>query len=170
CPRRNVWTARNEPEISALSSNPGGKLSNMRWTMPVKPTYTIVALSFAAAVLLTTPATTYGQDAPEGIRVTVVAEYESRVPSLEKVRLVRVLVEPGASFDNVEIKNEEYCELKAGTLTHTNHTSGGTNVYTVGAHWAPPKGDRHTVTNNGDVVADMWVYQLIERGQDADNM
>lgn len=138
--------------------------------MPTELTYTRAALSLAAAVLLSTPATTYGQDVPEGITVTVVAEYQSRVPSLEKVRLVRVILEPAASFDNVEIKNEEYCELKAGTLTHTNHTSGGTNVYTVGAHWAPPKGDRHTVTNNGDVVAEMWVYQLIEQGQDEDNM
>ena len=49
---------------------------------------------------------------PEGINVTVIAEYKSRVPTLDKVRLVRVLLEPGASFDNIVIKNEEYCVLK----------------------------------------------------------
>lgn len=107
---------------------------------------------------------------PEGITATVVAEYQSRVPGLEKVRLVRVLLEPGAKFDDVEVKNEEYCELKSGTLTHTNHATGVTDVFTAGARWAPPKGDRHTVVNTGDAVADMWVYQLIEAGAEAGRM
>ncbi len=64
----------------------------------------------------------------------------------------------------------EYCELKKGTLTHTNHITGVTNVFTLGAKWAPPKGDYHTVTNTGDEVADMWVYQLIEKGQEGGDM
>lgn len=137
--------------------------------MHAKPTHLMAALVIAAATLLAAPAT-YSQDAPEGITVNVVAEYDSRVPAVDKVRLVRVLIQPGASFDNVLIKHEEYCELEAGTLTHTNHATGSTNVFTVGARWAPPKGDRHTVTNTGDAVADMWVYQLIETDQDAEDM
>ena len=110
------------------------------------------------------------EEAPEGVSVTVIAEYASRVPGIETVRLVRVRIEPGAGFDNVLVKSEEYCELEAGILTHTNHDTGVTDVLTTGARWAPPKGDRHTVVNPGDVVADMWVYQLIEEDEEAGKM
>lgn len=110
------------------------------------------------------------EEPPEGVTVTLVAEYKSRVPGIELVRLVRVRIEPGAGFDNVEIKNEEYCELEAGTLTHTNHNTNVTDVLTFGARWAPPKGDFHTVVNTGDVAAEMWVYQLIEEGAEAGRM
>ena len=130
---------------------------------------TMSALVIAAPFFLAAP-DALSEELPEGIKVSVLAEYKSRIPALDIVRLVRVLMEPGASFDNVEIKNEEYCELKQGTLTHTNHATGITNVFTVGARWAPPKGDRHTVKNNGDEVADMWVYQIIEKGEEAGKM
>jgi hypothetical protein len=128
-----------------------------------------------AAILVATPLLLVVHDVradelPEGIKVTVVAEYRSRVSNLETVRLVQVLMEPEAEFDNVLVKNEEYCELKKGRLSHTNHTTGITDVFTKGARWAPPKGDHHTVTNTGDEVADMWVYQLIEKGQEEDKM
>jgi hypothetical protein len=129
----------------------------------------VSALSIATAVLFVVP-DAHSEELPEGIKVTVIAEYKSRIPALDRVRLVRVQIQPGSAFDNVVVKNEEYCELKKGSLTHTNHTTGVTDVFTVGAKWAPPKGDRHTVTNNGDEVADMWVYQLIEKGQEADKM
>ena len=129
----------------------------------------VTALLIAAPFFLVAPDAA-SEELPEGIKVTVIAEYKSRVSNLDKVRLVRVLLEPGASFDNVLTKNEEYCELMKGTLTDTSHATDATSVYTVGARWAPPKGDRHTVTNTGDEVADMWVYQLIEKGQEADKM
>ena len=137
--------------------------------MSAKPTRLFTALLIVAPLFIVAP-NALSDELPEGIKVSVLAEYKSRVPNMEKVRLVRVQMEPGASFDNVEIKNEEYCELKQGTLTHTNHNTGVTNVFTVGARWAPPKGDRHTVTSTGDEVADMWVYQLIEKGEDGGKM
>lgn len=137
--------------------------------MPTKRTRMLAAIYIAAMMFVAAPAG-YGDELPEGITVTVIAEYESRVPSLDKVRLVRVLMEPGASFVDVVVKSEEYCELKAGTLTHVNHTTGATNVFTPGARWAPGKGNRHTHTSTGDEVVDMWVYQLIEEGEDADSM
>ena len=46
-----------------------------------------------------------------------------------------------------------------------NHTNGVTDVFSTGSRWAPPKGDVHTVTNSGSDVAQMWVYQLIEKGE-----
>ena len=101
---------------------------------------------------------------PEGVKVDVIAEYKSKVPSLEKVRLVLVTIEPGAGFTNTPIKSEEYCELSAGVLSRTDHDTGITDYLTVGARWAPVKGHRHTVTNTGTEVVKMWVYQLIEKG------
>ena len=130
----------------------------------------ILSAAVIAVPLCLAGAAAPAEEAPEGVTVTVIAEYESRVPTIEKVRLVRVRIEPGAGFDNILVKNEEYCELEAGTLTHTNHESGVTDVLTKGARWSPPKGDRHTVINTGDVVADMWVYQLIEEDSEAGKM
>lgn len=106
----------------------------------------------------------YAEELPEGISVQVIAEYVSRIPALEKVRYVKVVMKPGAAFTNIVIANEEYCRLSQGRLTRTNHTTGITQVITVGSMWAPPKGDYHTVTSTGDVDAIMWVYQLIEKG------
>jgi hypothetical protein len=137
--------------------------------MLARLTHFAIALLIAAPLLVVVPVA-HADELPEGIKVSVIAEYKSRIPALDNVRLVRVQLEPGAAFDNVLVKNEEYCELKKGTLTHTNHTTGITDVFTAGARWAPPKGDRHTVTSTGDEVADMWVYQLIEKGQEADKM
>ena len=133
------------------------------------PHYLSGLLFFSLSLLFVFPYAD-SDELPEGINVTVIAEYKSRVPTLDKVRLVRVLLEPGASFDDIVIKNEEYCVLKKGILTHVNHTTEITDLFTVGSRWAPPKGDRHTVTNNGDEVAEMWVYQLIEKGEDGGKM
>ncbi len=102
---------------------------------------------------------------PEGVNVNVIAEYKTKVPGLESVRLVLVTIEPGAGFDRTPIKSEEYCELAAGVLTRTDHDTGITNFITVGARWAPVKGHIHTVTNTGTEVVKMWVYQLIEKGE-----
>ena len=99
--------------------------------MLARPIHLMMALLLAAPFLFVVPDARSGE-LPEGIKVTVIAEYESRVSNLDKVRLVRVLMEPGAVFDKVEIKNEEYCELRKGTLTHTNHETGITNVFTAG--------------------------------------
>jgi len=137
--------------------------------MLARPIHLMTALLIAAPLLFVVPDARSGE-LPEGIKVTVIAEYQSRVSNLEKVRLVRVLMEPGAVFDKVEIKNEEYCELRKGRLTHTNHETGITDVFTAGARWAPPKNDRHTVINTGDEVAEMWVYQIIEKGQEGGKM
>ncbi len=131
--------------------------------------YFMTALLIAAPFLFVVP-DARSDELPEGIKVTVIAEYQSRIPNIVKVRLVRVLMEPGAVFGNIEIKNEEYCELRSGTLTHINHNTGITNVFTAGARWAPPKNDYHTVINTGDQVADMWVYQIIEKGQEGGKM
>lgn len=137
--------------------------------MLARPIHLMTSLLIAATFLFVVP-DARSEELPEGVKVTVIAEYKSRVPNMDKVRLVRVLMEPGAVFDNVEIKNEEYCELRKGTLTHTNHATGITDVFTAGARWAPPKNDRHTVINTGDEVAEMWVYQLIEKGQEGSKM
>ncbi len=137
--------------------------------MPTKLIQAMIALVITASLLLVVP-NSNAEELPEGITVTVIAEYKSRVSNLDKVRLVRVLMEPGAKFDNVLVKNEEYCELKKGTLTDTSHATNTTSVYTVGSRWAPPKGERHTVINTGDEIADMWVYQIIEKGEEADKM
>ena len=107
----------------------------------------------------------YPAGLPDGVTASVIAEYPSKVPGLEKVRLVKVVLQPGAKFDNALIENDEYCRLEQGQLTRINHKTGATDVYTVGSLWAPQKGERHTITNTGDVNTIMWAYQMIEKGQ-----
>lgn len=123
----------------------------------------IAACMFGAIAVLLIIGAANADELPEGIKVNLIAEYASQVPTLEKVRLVKVVMQPGAAFNDIVVKNEEYCRLSQGRLTRTNHTLGVTNVLGVGAFWAPRKGDRHTVTNTGEDVAIMWVYQIIEK-------
>ena len=132
--------------------------------MDMYPSIISLRAILAAVAVFLTIGIANAEELPEGIKVNIVAEYASRLPTLEKVRYVKVVLQPGASFDNIIVVHEEYCRLSQGQLTHTNHETKATNVYTVGSAWAPPKGDRVTVTNTGDDVAIMWVYQLIEKG------
>lgn len=125
----------------------------------------IAASMLGAIAVLLIIGVANADELPEGIKIKLIAEYASRVPTLEKVRLVKVVMQPGAAFDDIVITNEEYCRLSQGQLTRTNHTLGVTNVLSAGAFWAPPKGDRHTVTNTGEDVVIMWVYQLVEKGE-----
>ena len=100
----------------------------------------------------------------DGFKPAVIAEYSSQLPNLEMVRYVKVVFQPGGKLDNIEIVHEEYCRLSQGQLTHINHTTKITDVFTVGSLWSPPKGHRHTVTNTGEGLAIMWVYQLVKKG------
>ena len=138
-----------------------------RWNMLSRLTSIATSVLVAVAILFAFSSAN-ADEHTEGFKATVIAEYSSRLPTLEMVRYVKVVFEPGGKMDNIEIVHEEYCRLSQGQLTHTNHTTKITDVFTVGALWAPPKGDRHTVTNTGDGVAIMWVYQLIEKGRDKD--
>jgi len=124
----------------------------------------IAARILGAIAVLIAINTANAEELPDGVKVNLIAEYLSRVPTIEKVRYVKVVFQPGAKFDKVVVKHEEYCRLSQGQLTHTNHETGITDVFTVGSLWSPPKGDHHTVTNTGDDIAIMWVYQLIEKG------
>ena len=123
------------------------------------------SILLVAISILVTASDAYPAELPDGVAVTVIAEYPSKVPGLEKVRLVKVVLQPGAKFDNALIDNDEYCRLEQGQLTRINHQTGSTDVYTVGSLWAPQKGERHTITNTGDVNTIMWAYQLIEKGE-----
>ena len=127
-----------------------------RWNMISR--LTSIATSILVAVAILFAFGSANADEPtEGFEATVIAEYSSRVPPLEKVRYVKVVFQPGGKMDNIEIVHEEYCRLSQGQLTHINHTNKITDVFTVGALWSPPKGDRHTVTNTGDGVAIMVI-------------
>ncbi len=126
-------------------------------------------LRAATGVLLLLPVLMFSgqghsQGLPEGVKATVIAEYPSDVPGLEMVRFVKVVLEPGAGWKNLDQRNEEYCWLTQGTMTHSDDESGATNVYGVGSRWSPRKGHTYTVTNTGDVDTVMWVYQLVEKG------
>lgn len=107
----------------------------------------------------------YSAGLPDGIKVTVIAEYPSRLPDVEKMRLVKVVLQPGAVLENIVVENDEYCRLEQGQLTRINHDTGATDVYTTGSLWAPQKGEHHTVTNTGDLDAIMWAYQLLAKGE-----
>ena len=56
---------------------------------------------------------------------------------MEKVRLLKVLLQPGTGWTKVKQVREEYCTLEKGTLTSIDYTSNSTNVYSIGSFWSP---------------------------------
>ncbi len=124
----------------------------------------LTAILLVAIPVLITASVAYPGELPDGVTVTTIAEFPSKVPALEKVRLVKAVLQPGAILDNILVPNDEYCRLEQGQLTRTDHSTGVTTVLTVGSLWLALKSTRHTVTNTGDVDSIMWVHQLIEKG------
>ena len=79
----------------------------------------------------------YSMELPEGMEVTVIAEYPSDVPGLEKVRLLKIVLHPGTGWTKIKQEREEYCTLTKGTISTTDFTLNTTNVYSTGSWWSP---------------------------------
>ena len=116
-----------------------------------------------ALLLVAVPAS--AQMDGEGIQVTVIAEYPTTVPGLEKIRLIKVDYEPGGHINNSEIHSDEFCTISQGALSVINSTLDTTNVYSVGGRWSLRKGMMAATVNVADGPTTMWVYQLIEKVQ-----
>ncbi len=112
-------------------------------------------------LLLAAPA--IAQMQAEGVTVTVVAEYATTVPGLEKIRLIRVDYEPGAGIPEALIRSDEFCTITRGALSVTNKTTNTTNVYSVGSRWSLRKGMLAENVNVADGPTTMWVYQMVEK-------
>lgn len=114
-----------------------------------------------ALLLLATPA--IAQMQAEGVTVTVLAEYPTTVPGLEKIRLIKVDYEPGASIPESLIRSDEFCTISQGALSVMNRTTDTTNIYSVGGRWSLRKGMMSGTRNVSDGPTTMWVYQLVEK-------
>ncbi len=125
----------------------------------------LAARLLIAIPILIIASNAYPEELPEGITVSVIAEYPSSLPILETVRLLKVVQQPGAAFVDEVVLSDEYCWLTKGILTSNNLITGETVVYGTGSHWTAAKGLRHTTRNTGDVEAVMWVLQLVEKGK-----
>jgi len=121
--------------------------------------------SFPAVFLLLLffPVQSWSQELPEGIEVTVAAEYPVDIPGIEKVVLKRFTFQPGASLD-LTVDETAFCNATQGTFVFVDHDLGITTVYEAGSRWAmPEKGTKITVSNPGNVPAVQWVYGLVEK-------
>ncbi len=129
--------------------------------MLARPIHVMTALLIATPFLFVVP-DARSMELPEGMKVTVIVEYPSDAPGLEKVRLLKVLMQPGTGWTKVKQVREEYCTLEKGTLTSTDYTVNTTTVYSIGSFWSPRKDHIYTTFNTGDDEVVMWAFQLIE--------
>ncbi len=89
----------------------------------------------------------------------VIADYGSPgIPGVEKVRLMRFTLQPGAKVENVTLDTTNYCVLTQGVLTAVIE-NGPTLVYGPGSRWFEPKGLVYKVLrNDGDVpLLDVYI-------------
>ena len=124
----------------------------------------LVVGTILAVLLLAFPMQSWSQGLPEGVEVTVVAEYSVKIPGIEKVQLRKVTLQPGAILENISAKHTDFCQVTQGMVTVVDHGQRTTTVYVAGSRFAPEKGTTMTVSNPGDVPGVVWVYRLIEKG------
>ena len=101
-----------------------------------------------------------GGMAAGAVDLKVVLEYPSKMPGVAKVQLVRLIMQPGAAIENMNIEWEGYCQGTKGVFTIINHTQGTTGVYAAGGRWNDVLGDVVSIYNYGDVPAEQWIYML----------
>ncbi len=97
--------------------------------------------------------------AQEGVTLEVIADYGSPgIPGVEKVRLMRFTLQPGAKVENVTLDTTNYCVLTQGVLTAVIE-NGPTLVYGPGSRWFEPNGLVYKVLrNDGDVpLLDVYI-------------
>ena len=121
---------------------------------------TLITGPVLAAVLLFFPLQSWSQDMPEGVTWEVVAVYAVDDPDIDRVELGKFSMEPGASIEMPIAATMEFCTATQGEWTVVNHDLGTTTIYATGSRWTQKKGHKVTVSNNGDVLAVQWVYEL----------
>lgn len=97
------------------------------------------------------------------VEMTVVLDYPSQMAGVAKVQLVRLVMQPGASLENLKIEWEGYCHGTKGAFTVVNHTQGTTAVYAAGGRWNDVLGEVVSLYNHGTVPAEQWIYMLIKK-------
>ena len=118
-------------------------------------------LPFAMVLILGLSLAPVGRQAfaQEGVTLEVIADYGSPgIPGVEKVRLMRFTLQPGAKVENVTLDTTNYCVLTQGVLTAVIE-NGPTLVYGPGSRWFEPKGLVYKVLrNDGDVpLLDVYI-------------
>lgn len=112
-------------------------------------------------LLLLLPIQGRTQGLPEGVSAVLISEYDINSTGIEKVRLMKLTMQPGAAWENVPVANMSLCHLTEGTYTVVNHDLGITNTFTPGSRWFNRKGWTISLYNRGDVPAVQWVYEVV---------
>lgn len=99
---------------------------------------------------------------PDGVELQLVAEYSSDIPGVQKVRLMKVTLGPGARLANFAINDPLFCNSTKGTISVVDHATGATTVYAPGDHWAFARG-QYTLFNPGDVTHEHYLYEMTRR-------
>ena len=118
-------------------------------------------IAFLVIALLILPSKTW---AAEGMESKVVAEWPVEIPGIEKMQLLRVEFQPGATVTDREVKLVDFCNGTQGEWAVTIPVGGTTTLYAAGSRWRmPAKGTKITITNPGNVPAVQFIYRLIEK-------
>ncbi len=114
-----------------------------------------------AVLVMLFPVQGWSATLSEGVEFQVLKEYPVDMAGVEKVRLTKVTMEPGATLANFTVKDQIFCSTTEGVVSVVDHTYGTTKVYAAGSHWAMRKGARMTFFNPGDVNHVAYFYQMI---------
>ncbi len=123
----------------------------------------ICAMAAALFVAVLWPTQGWSQGLPEGVSMSIVAEYKTDIPGIDKVQLQKLTLQPGAELADFFIENQIFCHATDGVILVVDAAAGKSTLYTAGSRWAPTKGATVNISNPGDDVHVHWVYALIEK-------
>ncbi len=118
-------------------------------------------ISAALFALLILPAQGWSEVLSKGVEMTVVDEYPSNLPGIQKVQLSELVIQPGAVLENMPITSTDLCRTTQGRLAVADLAAGTTTQISAGDRFAFEKGSTLTISNPGSVPTMTLIYRFI---------
>ena len=120
----------------------------------------VTAFALPDTAMAQTYGATEGKEVGPGVRLIVLGERDSLIPAYGKIRMRDVVVQPGASTPDTEMKNDMVCHLTQGELNVRQNDKQFTAK--TGDVWSCSKGVNTEGTHNaGSTVAVMRIIDLL---------
>lgn len=120
----------------------------------------VTAFALPDTAMAQTYGATEGEEVGPGVRLIVLGERDSLIPAYGKIRMRDVVVQPGASTPDTEMKNDMVCHLTQGELNVRQNDKQFTAK--TGDVWSCSKGVNTEGTHNaGSTVAVMRIIDLL---------
>ena len=122
----------------------------------------LTVATFLATALLAVPVSSIAAGLPDGVRIDVLAEYESKTPGVEKVLFRKITIEPGKSL-SLTVPAQSVCQGTKGVLHVDNKTTGKVTVHNAGDRWSTVPGHKVSLINKGSVDHEHLFYTMVPK-------